>query len=181
MVKVALQPARANFSQANQLHSARGWAGPIMRANALRGRARPMASRAFGVVGIALAGALALAGSAPGAARAEVKELRMMTSYGISFLPVLLLEHEQLIEKHAKAAGLGDLTVGWIKGGTGNNAADALLSGSTDYAATGNTVMLTLWDKTFGGVGVKGVAAMSHTPFQLNTRNPAIKSLKDFI
>jgi NitT/TauT family transport system substrate-binding protein len=104
----------------------------------------------------------------------------MMNSYGISFLPVLLLEHEQLIEKHAKAAGLGDLTVTWIKGGTGNNAADALLSGSTDYAATGNTVMITLWDKTFGGIGVKGVAAMSHTPFALNTRNPSVKSLKDF-
>src|SRR3954454_18862488 len=104
----------------------------------------------------------------------------MMKSYGISFLPVLLAEHEQLIEKHAKAAGLGDLKVTWIKGGTGNNAADALLSGSTDYAATGNTVMITLWDKTFGSIGVKGVAAMSHTPFALNTRNPSISSVKDF-
>jgi NitT/TauT family transport system substrate-binding protein len=119
-----------------------------------------------------------LLGAAP--ARAEVKELRMMNSYGISFLPVLLLEHEKLIEKHAQAAGLSDLKVTWIKGGTGNNAADALLSGSTDYAATGNTVMITLWDKTFGGIAVKGVAAMSHTPFQLNTRNPAVKSVKDF-
>ena len=131
-------------------------------------------AKTFGVVGLVLALALA----AP-PARAEVRELRMMNSYGISFLPVLLLEHSQLIEKQAKAAGLGDLKVSWIKGGTGNNAADALLSGNTDYAATGVTVMITLWDKTFGSIGVKGVAAMSHTPFQLNTRNPAVQSIKD--
>jgi NitT/TauT family transport system substrate-binding protein len=135
-----------------------------------------MANRAFGVVGLALAGALSFAQPL----RAEVRELRMMNSYGISFLPVLLIEHQQLIEKRAKAAGLGDLTVTWIKGGTGNNAADALLSGNTDYAATGNTVLMTLWDKTYGSIGVKGVAAMSHTPFQLNTRSPTIRSLKDF-
>jgi NitT/TauT family transport system substrate-binding protein len=131
--------------------------------------------RAGGALALACAAVLAAA-SAPG--RAEVGELRMMNSYGIAFLPVLLLEHDKLIEQQAKAAGLGDLTVTWMKGGTGNNAADALLSGAVDVAATGNTVMITLWDKTQGGV--RGVSAMSHTPFQLNTRNPAVRSVKDF-
>ena len=125
---------------------------------------------------IAIAGALALGGAAT--ARAEVGELRMMNSYGIAFLPVLLLEHDKLIEKRAEAAGLGDLKVTWMKGGTGNNAADALLSNAVDVAATGNTVMITLWDKTQGAI--RGVSAMSHTPFQLNTRNPAVHSVKDF-
>jgi NitT/TauT family transport system substrate-binding protein len=131
---------------------------------------------------VTLAGALALGlGVGVGApARAEVGELRMMNSYGLAFLPVLLLEHDGLIEKQAKAAGLGELKVTWMKGGTGNNASDALLSGSVDFAATGNTVMITLWDKTYGTLGVKGVSAMSHTPFQLNTRNPAVKTVKDF-
>jgi NitT/TauT family transport system substrate-binding protein len=41
-------------------------------------------------------------------------------------------------------------------------------------------VMITLWDKTYGALGVRGVSAMSHTPFQLNTRNPDVKSVKDF-
>ena len=134
-----------------------------------------MRTRRLRVVGM-IAAVLALGGAAP--ARAEVGELRMMNSYGIAFLPVLVLEHEQLIEKEAKRAGLGDLKVTWMKGGTGNNAADALLSGAVDVAATGNTVMITLWEKTGGGV--RGVSAMSHTPFQLNTRNPAVKSVKDF-
>ncbi len=127
---------------------------------------------------LVIAGALAL-GGAP-AARAEIGELRMMNSYGIAFMPVLLLEHDKVIEKRAKQAGLGDLKVTWVKGGTGNNAADALLSGAVDVAATGNTVMITLWDKTYGSLGIKGVSAMSHTPFQLNTRNPAVQSVKDF-
>jgi len=122
--------------------------------------------------------ALALGGAPP--ARAEIHELRMMNSYGISFLPVILLEANQLIEQEAKRAGLGDLAVTWIKGGTGNNASDALLSGNVDFAATGCTAMITLWDKTYGSFAVKGVSAMSHTPFQLNTRKPGALSVKDF-
>jgi NitT/TauT family transport system substrate-binding protein len=104
----------------------------------------------------------------------------MMNSYGIAFLPVILLEANQLIEQQAKRAGLGDLKVSWIKGGTGNNASDALLSGNVDFAATGCAPMILLWDKTYGGLGVRGASAMSHTPFQLNTRNPAVKTVKDF-
>ncbi|MEJ0069924.1 MAG: hypothetical protein WDO24_15730 [Pseudomonadota bacterium] len=121
---------------------------------------------------------LALGAVQPG--RAEVRELRMMNSYGISFLPLIVLEANQLIEQQAKRAGLGDLTVSWIKGGTSSNANDALLSGNVDFASTGGTAMILLWDKTYGSIGVKGVSAMSHTPFQLNTRNPAIHSVKDF-
>jgi NitT/TauT family transport system substrate-binding protein len=146
-----------------------------------KGRRRAMTSGTVGrmlMVAGMVAGVLALAAAGP--ARAEVSELHMMNSYGISFLPVLVLEHDRLIEQQAKQAGLGDLTVTWIKGGTGNNASDALLSGSTDFAATGSTPMITLWDKTYGSIGVKGVSAMSHTPFQLNTRNPAVTTVKDF-
>ncbi len=137
-------------------------------------------SRRGGVLALGLLLAPVLIAGLHAAARAEINELRVMNSYGISFLPVLLIEHDQLIERQAKAAGLGDLKVTWMKGGTGNNAADALLSGAVDIAATGNTVMITLWDKTYGGLGVKGVSAMSHTPFQLNTRNPDVRTVKDF-
>jgi len=121
--------------------------------------------------------ALALGGVAPG--HAEVRELRMMNSYGISFLPVLLLEADKLIEQQAERAGLGALQVTWIKGGTGNNASDALLSGNVDFATTGCTAMITLWDKTYGSFGVRGVSAMSFTPFQLNTSRPGVRSIKD--
>ena len=131
-------------------------------------------ARLAGLLGLALA----VGGGSP--ARAEVHELHMMNSYGISFLPVLLLEANRLIELQAERAGLGELQVTWIKGGTGNNASDALLSGNVDFAATGCTAMITLWDKTYGTFGVRGVSAMSHTPFQLNTSKPAVRSVKDF-
>lgn len=114
------------------------------------------------------------------AARAEVAELRMMNSYGIAFLPVILMEQNRLVEHQAQLAGLGDLKVSWVTGGTGSNANDALLSGSVDVAATGNTAMITLWDKTHGTFDVRGISAMTAVPFELVTRNPAVRTVKDF-
>ena len=42
-----------------------------------------------------------------------------------------------VIEKHAKAAGLGDVEAQWLKFSGGNVMNDALLSGNLDFAATG--------------------------------------------
>ena len=37
-----------------------------------------------------------------------------------------------------------------------------------------------MWDKTRGGMNVRGVVAMNRQPAYLTTRNPNIKSLRDF-
>ena len=37
--------------------------------------------------------------------RAEVSEITVAQQFGVSFLPLMLMERDQLIEKHAKAAG----------------------------------------------------------------------------
>lgn len=42
-------------------------------------------------------------------AAAEVGEVRLATAHGIGYLPLIVMEHHKLFEKHAKAAGLGDV------------------------------------------------------------------------
>jgi NitT/TauT family transport system substrate-binding protein len=55
---------------------------------------------------------------------------------------------------------------------------EALISGSIDMAVTGISNMLLLWDRTKGSV--KSVAGVAGTPLLLLTRNPNVKTIKDF-
>jgi len=110
-------------------------------------------------------------------ARAEVKEVRLSKQYGLSYLPLIVMEQYQLIEKHARKAGLGNLKVSWSTFGSGAMMNDALLSGNLDFASGGVAPLLTIWDKTNGGV--KGVAALDSIPIYLNSNNPAVHGIKD--
>ena len=69
-------------------------------------------------------------------ASAELAEINVAQQYGISYLPLMLMEEQKLIEKHAKAAGV-DVKVGWAKFAGGNVMNDALLSGSLQFASGG--------------------------------------------
>lgn len=111
-------------------------------------------------------------------AQSRVTEIRIAKQYGLSYLPLIVIEQKNLIEKHAKAAGLGDVQTTWVTLGGGATTNDALLSGSVDFVASGVAPLITLWDKSKGNV--KGVAALDTTPIYLNTNNPAVKSIKDF-
>jgi NitT/TauT family transport system substrate-binding protein len=113
-------------------------------------------------------------------AAAEVSKIRILNSFGLSFLPLMVVEQQKLVEREAKRAGLGDVDIVWVTGGTGNVATDALLSGNVDVVSTGATVLITIWAKTRGSLNVKGVSAFSVVPFALNTRDPKIRSVKDF-
>jgi NitT/TauT family transport system substrate-binding protein len=57
---------------------------------------------------------------------------------------------------------------------------DALLSNSLQFASGGVGPFVTLWAKTRGNLDVKAIAAINSMPLYLNTRNPAVKSIKDF-
>jgi NitT/TauT family transport system substrate-binding protein len=57
---------------------------------------------------------------------------------------------------------------------------DALLSNSLQFASGGVGPMVTMWARTKGNLDVKAVAAINSMPIYLNTRNPNVKSLKDF-
>ncbi|WP_295447997.1 ABC transporter substrate-binding protein [uncultured Thiodictyon sp.] len=132
------------------------------------------------VVASLCAAAPALAPATPTAAK-EVAQVRLAQQYGIGYLPLIVVEQNKLIEKHAKAAGLGDVEVSWTKFAGGNVMNDALLSGSLDFASGGIAPAVTLWAKTRGTKGeVKLVSALDSMPLLLNTRNPAVRTIKDF-
>src|SRR5579862_6479022 len=95
----------------------------------------------------------------------EVSELRIPTGAGgVGFLPLLVMEKYQLIEKHAKEAGIPNLKVRWINIGGPAVMNDALLSGSADFITAGPPAFITLWDRTATSAKVKGVAALASLP-----------------
>jgi len=127
----------------------------------------------------AVVGMLALALSAP--ACAEADEVRLVRQFGIHYLPLVVMEHEKLIEKEAAARGMPNLKVTWAQLSGGASVNDALLAGAVEYSAGGVGPLIVLWDKTKGGKGdVHAVAAVSDVPMTLLSRNPAVKSLADF-
>ena len=113
-------------------------------------------------------------------ARAEVSEINVAQQYGVSFLPLMVMERDKLVEKHAKAEGIGDVKVNWVKVAGPSVMNDGVISGAIQFIAVGAPSLITLWDKTQGNVQVKGVSAMTTYPLYLNVRNPNIKSVRDF-
>ncbi|HTP97402.1 MAG TPA: ABC transporter substrate-binding protein [Burkholderiales bacterium] len=113
-------------------------------------------------------------------ARAEVKEVRIAQQPGLSYLAYVVMEHEQLLEKHAKAAGLGEVKIVWFKFSGGNVMNDALLSGSLDIANSGPVPVITMWAATRNTLKVKGIGAYNALPNILVVRNPDVKSIRDF-
>ena len=100
--------------------------------------------------------------------------------YGVAFLPLMVMERDKLVEKHARSAGLGEVTTNWVKVAGPSVMNDGVISGAIQFIAVGAPSLITLWEKTRDSVGVKGVCAMTTYPLYLNVRNPAIKSIKDF-
>ena len=106
--------------------------------------------------------------------QAEVNEIRIPTGAGgVGFLPLLVMEKNHLIEKHA------NVKVHWINIGGPAVMNDALLSGSADFITAGPPAFITLWDRTVNSAKIKGVAAMSSMPMYLNTRADHLKKLDD--
>jgi NitT/TauT family transport system substrate-binding protein len=122
-------------------------------------------------------GMILLAGLALPAA-AESNEISVAQQYGVSFLPLMVMERDRLVEKHAKAEGLPDIKVNWVKVAGPSVMNDGIVSGALQFIAVGAPSMITLWDKTGGQV--KGVSAMTTYPLYLITRNPNVNSVRDF-
>lgn len=114
-----------------------------------------------------------------GRASAEADTVRIAKQFGISYLPLTIMEEQKLFEKHAKAAGL-DIKVEWLRFTAGSGMNEALLSGNLDFASGGVGPMLTIWGKTQNNIVVKGVAALNAMPLYLVTTNPNVKNIKDF-
>jgi NitT/TauT family transport system substrate-binding protein len=115
-------------------------------------------------------------------AQAEVAEVRISYGFGVLYLPLMVMDREKLLEKRAKAAGLGDLRIEWKTFDGGNVINDAMLSGALDIAGIGVPGFLTLWAKAKDNpaLEVRGLTGMSSSSMYLMTRSANVRTLKDF-
>jgi ABC-type nitrate/sulfonate/bicarbonate transport system substrate-binding protein len=120
-------------------------------------------------------GILALA-APPAEAQTTV---RIAKQFGISYLPLTIMEQKRLLEEYGRRAGL-DLKTEWVQFVSGAPMNEAIISGNLDFASGGVGPLLTIWGRTRGNIGVKGVAAINSMPLYLNTINPQVRSIKDF-
>jgi NitT/TauT family transport system substrate-binding protein len=119
-----------------------------------------------------------LAAGLTAATAAETTEFRITRQPGLVYLQIVLMEDQKLVEKHAAALGLKDVKITWTTITSGGVITEALLSDSIDIATTGVSNMLLLWGRTNGGA--KAIAAVAGLPQLLITRNPNVKTIKDF-
>lgn len=116
----------------------------------------------------------------PRLVRAEVSEITIAEQYGMAYLQFLVMQRDHLVAKHAKAAGLGDIKVTWHKFSASNVMYDAVLSGDLQIASGGLTPLITIWARTRDNYKVHGLAAMNSMPLLLNTREPDVRTIRDF-
>ena len=117
---------------------------------------------------VCIAAAAVLSSVVPSVAIAEVNEITIAQQYGIAYLQFLVMQRDKLIEKHAKANGLGDVSVTWRKFAGSNVMYDAVFSGDLQIASGGLTPLLTVWAQTATNYKVRGIAAMNTMPLLLN-------------
>src|SRR5262244_963351 len=112
----------------------------------------------------------------------EVSAIRISHGFGVLYLPLMVMESEKLLEKQARAAGLGEVKATYPVLDGGNVINDAMLSGALDIASIGVAGFLTLWAKAKDNpaLEIRGLSGMSSSSLYLMTRNPNVKSLKDF-
>lgn len=112
--------------------------------------------------------------------RAEVSPLVTGYQYGLTYLPLMIMQEQNLIEKEALKQNLGDVKTEWkvFSGPAPIN--DGVLTGNLHFGAVGTSSLVTLWAKTKGKLNVKAVGSLSCMPMYLNTNRPNIKGLEDF-
>src|SRR4249920_2512027 len=98
---------------------------------------------------------------------------------GVGFLPLLVMEQNKLIEKHAASLGMSAIEVKWVDLGGPSALNDALLSGAVDFIAAGPPAFLVLWDRTRDSAKVMGVAAITSLPMYLNSSRDGFKTLEN--
>lgn len=119
-------------------------------------------------------------GVATSSSAAEINTVKFARQYGVAYLPLMVLEHEKLVEKHAELNGLGNLRVEFAQLGGTSAMYDALLSDSLHFGAAAAPGIAVLWDKTRGTPReIRGFASISSIPMILNCRDPKVLGLRD--
>ena len=112
---------------------------------------------------------------------AEVGAVKISRGYGLSFLPLFVMETQGLLQKHAAAGGLANLKVDYLLVDGGSHINDAVLAGTVDIATTGPGGFLTLWAKARGNAKneVIGLGGSASGGMMMISRVPAMKTLRD--
>ncbi|HEV2675003.1 MAG TPA: ABC transporter substrate-binding protein [Aliidongia sp.] len=113
-------------------------------------------------------------------ARAETTEIRIAQQFGISYLPLIVMKEQHLLEQAVVEAGLPRPTVTWAQFSGAAAMNDALISGNLDVATAGVGPMIIVWARTRASLKITGVAALGAMPNLLTTSNPRIRTLADF-
>lgn len=115
------------------------------------------------------------------ASLAQVTEIKIARGFGLTTLPLRIVENKQLVEKHAKRLGMPGLKVTFNTIGDGPGLNDALLSGAVNIMFSGVGPFVLLWSRTAGSNNeVRSFGSISSMPLYLNTRNPAVRTIADF-
>lgn len=108
----------------------------------------------------------------------ETKEVTFAYQHGLTYLPFIVMDEQNLVEKHAKSLGVTTEAKFVVMGGPAP-INDALVTERANFGAVGVPSLVQLWSKTKGGLEIKAVGSMTSMPMFLNTINPNVKSLKD--
>jgi NitT/TauT family transport system substrate-binding protein len=130
------------------------------------------------LLGLTLLTGLCVASHAP--ANAQLSEFRVGRQPGMIYLPLYVMEEQDLLAKHAVRLGIAPAKLKLVNLGSASAINETLLSGSVEAVAGAITPLLTLWDKTNGAQKVKAIVSLSNSNLYLNSNDPKLKSLKDF-
>ncbi|HTA99748.1 MAG TPA: ABC transporter substrate-binding protein [Bradyrhizobium sp.] len=111
----------------------------------------------------------------------EVSSIVMVSQHGLPYLPMMVMETLELVEKHAAKLGVASLKPDYKTLGGTQSLIDALLSRQMDFGVTGVPGLATLWDKTAGTQNeIRALSAVQSMPFMLVTNRPGVKTIRDF-
>ena len=126
-------------------------------------------------------GLVAMPALARSAFAQEVASITLIKQHGLPYLPMMVMEEQKLVEKHAARLGVPNLKTDYRTLGGTQSIIDALIGGSMHFGIAGVPGLATLWDKTVGGANeVRALCAAQAMPFILVTNRPEIQSIKDF-
>ncbi len=126
-----------------------------------------------------LVGFAALLIACGGVRPARAETIRIAAEYGISYLPLTIIETQHILERLGAAQGL-DIKTRWLQFTDGAAMNEALIAGQLDIAAGGVAPMVLLWSRTRDNLHVRGISALNSMPLYLNTIDANVHSIKDF-
>ena len=107
--------------------------------------------------------------------------LRLSRQFGLSYLPMILMQEQRLLEAELAQRGMPATRVEWSAVAGSSQHLDGLLSGQYDFIAPGVPTLATLWDKTRGTPQeARALCAQQTMPYILVSRNPGVATVADF-